>query len=54
MDNSEKKPEKVKPERTVPALKQPKWPGQGNHGGIRNAKSVHDRKPSGRGSSRGR
>jgi|GEM_PF-2080588 len=54
MDNTDKKPEKAKPETVAPAFKQPRWPGQGNNGGIRSAKSVHDRKPTGRGGARGR
>lgn len=59
MDKTDKKPEQAKPEQAkpesaTPALKQARWPGQGNNGGIRNAKSVHDRKPTGRGAARGR
>lgn len=50
------KPEKetAKPENAKPALKQARWPGQNANAGIKNAKSVHGRKPIGRGSSRGR
>ncbi len=46
--------EPVKPERVKPALKQPRWPGQGSGSGIKNAKSVHGRMQTGRGSARGR
>ncbi|WP_323016532.1 hypothetical protein [Castellaniella sp.] len=37
-----------------PALKQPRWPGLGGNSGIKNAKSVHGRMLTGRGSARGR
>ncbi|CAM4000204.1 hypothetical protein [Bordetella tumulicola] len=55
MDKKDKAPEKAKPEGATPALKQQaRWPGQGNSGGIKNAKSAHDRKTIGRGAARGR
>lgn len=55
MDKKDKAPEKkAKPEGAAPALKQARWPGQGNSGGIKNAKSGHDRKTIGRGAARGR
>ena len=54
MDKNDKAPEKAKPEGVAPAPKQNRWPGQGNTGGIKNAKSVHDRKTTGRGAARGR
>lgn len=54
MDKKEKAPGKAKPERAAPAVKQPRWPGQNTSAGIKNARAVHDRKPTGRGSARGR
>ncbi|MBP6020933.1 MAG: hypothetical protein KA735_15725 [Burkholderiaceae bacterium] len=44
----------VKPVISKPALKQPRWPGMGGNSGIKNAKSVHGRMQTGRGSARGR
>lgn len=46
--------EVVKPVSSKPALKQPRWPGLGGNSGIKNARSVHGRMPTGRGSARGR
>ncbi len=54
MDKKEKTPEKVNPIRAALAAKQQRWPGQNSNAGIKNARSVHDRKPAGRGASRGR
>lgn len=54
MDKKVKTPGKVKPERPAPAAKQARWPGQNATAGIKNAKSIHDRKPAARGSARGR
>ncbi|WP_397475293.1 hypothetical protein [Pusillimonas sp.] len=54
MDKKDKATEKAKPEGAPPALKQARWPGQGNSGGIKNAKAGHDRKNMGRGAARGR
>lgn len=50
----EKTTEKVKPESAAPAPKQARWPGQSANAGIKNARSIHDRKPTGRGAARGR
>jgi hypothetical protein len=44
----------VKPAISKPAPKQPRWPGMGGNSGIKNAKSVHGRMQTGRGSVRGR
>lgn len=44
----------VKPESAKPALKQARWPNQGPNSGIKSAKSVHSRMPTGRGAARGR
>ncbi len=46
--------ENPKPESAKPALKQARWPSQGPNSGIKSAKSVHSRMPTGRGSARGR
>ncbi|AEC19058.1 hypothetical protein PT7_0518 [Pusillimonas sp. T7-7] len=46
--------EAVKPANSKPALKQPRWPGLAGNSGIKSAKSVHGRMPTGRGSARGR
>ncbi len=54
MDKKENTPEKAKPARVVPPVKQARWPGQNSNAGIKNAKSIHDRKPAGRGAARGR
>lgn len=55
MDKKDKAPAKANPEGAAPALKQQaRWPGQGNSGGIKNARSAHDRKGTGRGAARGR
>jgi len=53
MDKKDKKPQ-AKLGEAAPALKQARWPGQGNTGGIKNAKAGHDRKTVGRGAARGR
>lgn len=54
MDTKDKAPETAKPAAAKPALKQARWPGQGTGGGIKSAKSGHDRKTTGRGAARGR
>ncbi len=54
METKDKTPEKAKPAGAAPALKQARWPGQGGSGGIKSAKSGHDRKGMGRGAARGR
>ncbi|NYT64885.1 hypothetical protein H0A58_02740 [Alcaligenaceae bacterium] len=46
--------ELVKPVSSKPVPKQPRWPGMGGNSGIKNAKSVHGRMPTGRGAARGR
>lgn len=54
MEKKDTAPEKVKPAATKPALKQARWPGQGTGGGIKSAKTGHDRNTTGRGAARGR
>lgn len=54
MDKKEKTPGKVKPDSPAPAAKQARWPGQSPNAGIKSARSIHDRKPTGRGAARGR
>ena len=47
----------VVPANAKPVLKQPRWPGLGGNSGksgLKNAKSVHGRMQTGRGSARGR
>lgn len=44
----------AKPAISKPVLKQPPWPGLGGNSGIKNAKYVHGRMQTGRGSARGR
>ena len=46
--------EAVKPANPKAVPKQPRWPGLGGNSGIKSAKSVHSRMPTGRGSARGR
>lgn len=46
-------PKKVKPQRTAPVVNEAGWPSNPN-AGIKNARSVHDRKPVIRGAVRGR
>jgi hypothetical protein len=54
METKDKAPEKAKPAAVTPPPKQARWPGQGTSGGIKSAKSGHDRKTTGRGAARGR
>lgn len=56
MDKKDKdqQQEAAKPANTRTVPKQPRWPGLGGNSGIKNAKSVHGRMPTGRGSARGR
>jgi len=54
MDKKDKAPEKAKSVAATPALKPARWPGQGTSGGIKSARSGHDRKTTGRGAARGR
>lgn len=43
-----------KPQRSEPALNKAGWPAQAANDGIKRASATHDRKPAGRGFSRGR
>lgn len=53
MNKKASTPKKAKPKRTAPTPNQPSWPTQGHNAGIKNARSIHDRKPISRGASRG-
>lgn len=55
MDKKESAPKKGKPQRAEPTpSKGGGWPAQAPNAGIRRASAAHDRKPVGRGASRGR
>lgn len=54
MDKKESAPKKGKPQRAEPAPGKGGWPAQAPNAGIRRASAAHDRKPVGRGASRGR
>jgi hypothetical protein len=54
MEKKDKVPEKAQQPAATPAPKQSRWPGHGSSGGIKNAKTGHDRKTMGRGAARGR
>lgn len=54
MDKKVKPADKAKPQRSEPALNKAGWPTQAPSEGIKRASSMHDRKPAGRGASRGR
>ena len=54
MDKKEKPESKAKPQRSETVLNKSGWPTPPAGDGIKRASSIHDRKPAGRGTSRGR